>query len=177
MTVTLMVDVVVAVLLVSVIVYATMLNRRLGALRADRDQFESIIRGLQDASSRAEAGIAQLKQAAEQTGRQLQQKVELGQALRDDLSYMIDRGNGLADRLEGAIRSGRDDARGAPAPEPAAEAPATPGNRLRDLLRRIDAGEPAGAASRPLPDEAEPRIAGFPSRAERDLRRALDAKR
>jgi uncharacterized protein DUF6468 len=176
MTMTLMVDVVVAVLLVSVIAYAMVLNRRLGALRADRHQFEGIIRSLQDTSMRAEAGIAQLKTAAEQSGRQLQQKVELGQALREDLSYMIDRGNGLADRLEGAIRSGRDDTRGMPA-EPAAETPATPGNRLRDLLRRIDASAPPGAAAPPVADEAAPRIAGFPSRAERDLRRALDAKR
>lgn len=175
MTMTLMADAVVAVLLISVIAYAMVLNRRLGALRADRHQFESIIRSLQETSTRAEAGIAQLKTAAEQSGRQLQQKVELGQALREDLSYMIDRGNGLADRLEGAIRSGRDDARGVPA-EPAAEMPATPGNRLRDLLRRIDAGAPSGAPE-PRDEEAEPRIAGFPSRAERDLRRALDAKR
>jgi Domain of unknown function (DUF6468) len=170
MTVTLLADLMVAVLLVAVIVYAMMLNRRLGALRADRDQFEGIIRGLQEASSRAEAGIAQLKAAADQSGRQLQQKVELGQALREDLAYMIDRGNGLADRLEGAIRIGRDDARDVP-PEPEEKPQQTPGSRLRDLLRRA---EPAGPAAA---DPVEPRIAGFPSRAERDLRRALEGRR
>jgi hypothetical protein len=143
-------------------------------LRADRDQFETVISALQEASARAEAGIAQLKAAADQSGRHLQQKVELGQALREDLAYMIDRGNGLADRLESAIRLGRDDARGAPA-EPSEAPPATPGNRLRELLRRIDAAAPP-ETSTAAADGVEPRITGFPSRAERDLRRALDAK-
>jgi Domain of unknown function (DUF6468) len=180
-------DIVVSLLLIASIGYSIVLNRRLGALRADKSQLETVVRGLHDASVRAESGIAALRATADQAGRGLQHKIEAAQTLREDLAYMVDRGTGLADRLEGAIRGGRDEARGAAAPAgaaprtaaaaPSGDAANTAGvadeplsNRLRDLLRRAD---PTGPASSP---DGDARITGFPSRAERDLRRALDGR-
>src|SRR5689334_135181 len=118
-------DVVVSLLLIASIGYSIVLNKRLGALRADKSQLETVVRGLHDASVRAESGIAALRAAADQAGRGLQHKIEAAQSLREDLAYMVDRGTGLADRLEGAIRSGRDEARtAAPAAGSASRAPA-----------------------------------------------------
>jgi len=178
-------DIVVSLLLIASIGYSIVLNKRLGALRADKSQLETVVRGLHDASVRAESGIAALRAAADQAGRGLQNKIEAAQSLREDLAYMVDRGTGLADRLEGAIRSGRDEARTAAPAVAVPRASAAPSGgdgataggadeplstRLRDLLRRAD---PIGPASSPDDDA---RITGFPSRAERDLRRALDGR-
>ena len=159
MTLTLALDIVVAVLLLATIAYAMVLSRRLGALRDDKAQLQALVKSLDDSSRRAEAGIAALKTAADEIGRGLQEKVERGQALRTDLTYILEMGGTLADRLEGAIRAGRGDAKSVPAASD--ETPALAGRR-----------EPVDAAA---PDN-HPRVTGFPSRAERLLRRALEAR-
>jgi len=126
-------------------------------------------------SLRAEAGITALRQAAEDIGRQLQQKIELAQTLRDDLAYMVDRSGGVADRLEGAIRSHRQTTTPAPAAaeEPVAARPAEPKRREPPRPAPKQAAETAVAGEKPPPT----RVSGFPSRAERELRRVLDARR
>jgi hypothetical protein len=156
MTLALLVDLVLCVLLAAAIGYAALLSRRLTALRTDNGALETLVAALQEASLRAEAGIHGLKAAAELAGRQLQQKTEMAQGLRDDLAYMIDRGGGLADRLEDAIKQGR----------------AVEGGKREAPARA--AAEPAGRAAAPL--MGEKRVTGFPSKAERELRRALEAQ-
>jgi hypothetical protein len=144
------VDIVLCILLATAIGYGALLSRRLSALRADKGALESLVAALQEASLRAEAGVNGLKAAAELAGRQLQQKTEVAQGLRDDLAYMIDRGGGLADRIEDAIKHGR---------------------ATDDSKREAAADTPAAA-----PLMGEKRVTGFPSKAERELRRALDAR-
>src|SRR5260221_6861258 len=121
MTLNIVLDIVVAGLLLATIAYAVLLSRRLGALRNDKQQLEALVSSLDISSQRAEAGIASLKEAAERIGQQLQQRVEQGKALQTDLSYIIDLGGGLADRLESTIRARRDDTK--PSPAAVAEAP------------------------------------------------------
>jgi len=152
-------DIVVAALLVTTIAYAAVLNRRLGVLRNDRDKFQELIQSLTVAAQRAEAGIAGLKLAAEDVGRRLEKKIEEGQGLRDDLSYMLERGGGVADRLEGTIRARREAATPEAAPERKREPKAEPPPRA--------------------PVRVEPKIAveaATPSRAERELLRALGGR-
>jgi len=165
MTLTVILDLVVAGLLATTIVYAVLLSRRLGALRNDKAQLEALVKSLDQSARRAEAGVAALNAAAAEVGRELQQRVDQGRTLRTDLSYIIDLGGNLADRLEGGIRSGRGDAKAA---EPTAPAPVGPAETALVADRR----EPrlSGEAS----DKA--RVTGFPSRAERLLRRALEAR-
>jgi Domain of unknown function (DUF6468) len=169
-----MLDLFVAALLIATIVYAMLLSRRLGALRNDKEQLEALVRSLDQSANRAASGIAALKEAADQIGRELQQKVEQGQGLRSDLTYMIDLAGNLADRLETVIRSGRDD--GKPAAQTAAAAePAAPARRSParpPVEPSIVVDREAAAAGK-----VEPRVTGFPSRAERLLRRALEARR
>ena len=148
------VDIVLCILLATAIGYGALLSRRLSALRADKGALESLVAALQEASLRAEAGVNGLKAAAELAGRQLQQKTEVAQGLRDDLAYMIDRGGGLADRIEDAIKHGR----------------ATDDSK-REAASGTQASAPAAA-----PLMGEKRVTGFPSKAERELRRALDAR-
>jgi hypothetical protein len=158
MTLSLVLDIVVAGLLLATIVYAMTLSRRLGALRDDKAQLEMLVRSLDEASRRAEAGVAALKTTAAEIGRDLQEKVDRGQALRTDLTYILDLGGGLADRLEGSIRNTRSDAK--------------PASSASD--DQVPAGRHDGIGTAD-PDD-RPRVTGFPSRAERLLRRALEAR-
>jgi Domain of unknown function (DUF6468) len=173
-------DIVVAALLLTTIAYAMLLSRRLGALRNDKQQLEALVGSLDNSSQRAEAGIAALKEAAEHAGRQLQERIDQGKGLQADLSYIIDLGGGLADRLEGTIRARRDDSRAAPdLPE------AQPRHRVVGERAAVQRGVGSArdtarghAALEELAPAAEPvRIADFASRAERLLRGALEARR
>jgi hypothetical protein len=184
MTLTVMLDVLVAGLLLATIVYAALLSRRLGALRNDKAQLEALVKSLDDSARRAEASVAALNAAAEEVGRELQQRLDRGQALRTDLTYIIDLGGNLADRLEGTIRSGRGEARQG---EPTGPAPVDPAHQAEPrLTRRPSAAKPLdaglGGERREPPSIAAgeteaSRVTGFPSRAERLLRRALEARR
>jgi Domain of unknown function (DUF6468) len=174
MNLTVTLDILVAVLLVATIVYALLLSRRLGALRNDKEQLVALIRSLDESARRAENGIAGLRNAADEIGQQLQKRLDQGESLRTDLSYIVELGSGLADRLETAIRSNREDAkpstaRGAGA-EPAPKAP------RRSAAATVATQAANADAAAPTPGDAE-RVTGFPSRAERLLRRALEMRR
>jgi hypothetical protein len=116
--VSILLDLIVAGLLVTVIVFAAILNRRLSVWRQERAEFERLIAEFNRAAVRAETGVERLKAASEQTGKTLQQAVTKGQSLRDDLSYLIERAEPLADRLTEGIRAARGMRRGDPVSEP-----------------------------------------------------------
>jgi hypothetical protein len=141
-------DVVVALMLGAAIGYAYRLERRLRALHADRAALEGLIAGLAETSSHAEAGVAGLRAASDRIGAELQQRIERADALRDDLGYMLERGGQIADRLEQAVRAGREAQARAGATEAPAEKQPAGGNRV-----------------------------SFPSRIERELRRVVEARR
>jgi Domain of unknown function (DUF6468) len=101
------VDLTIVTLLIVTIAFAAVLNRRLTMWRQDRAEFERLIAEFNQAAARAEAGVERLKAASEQTGKTLQQAVTKGQSLRDDLGYLIERAEPLADRLNDKVRSGR----------------------------------------------------------------------
>jgi len=147
-------DGIVAVLLVATICYAAVLNRRLSVLRGDRAKIDEMIQALSAAAQRAEAGISALKEEAADTGKELERTIANAKRLKDDLAYMVERGGGMADRLEGNIRARREEP---PAPERKREAKTETPPRA----------EPKLAAP-----QAETRAMG-PSRAERELLRAL----
>lgn len=108
-------DIVVSLLLAATIGYAVILNSRLTALRKNRDDLAKIIVAFNEATARAEASIPKLKRAAEEAGSGLQDRVEKAQSLRDDLAFMIERADTMANRLENAVRSARTEVRSQPA--------------------------------------------------------------
>lgn len=108
-----------AVLLVATIAYAAMLDRRLRTLRQSRDEMQALLASFTAATAHAQAGLVALREAGQTTTRDLQSDIERAKALRDDLSFLVDRGNGLADRLEGGIGAARTAVKSAPLrPEP-----------------------------------------------------------
>jgi hypothetical protein len=104
-------DIIVALLLIATIGYSVVLNRRLTAVRSDRDKFELLVKNLSGASARAESAVANLRSTADELSRRLDKKVEEARALSDDLIYMIERGAGIADKLAAQIRTARDELR------------------------------------------------------------------
>lgn len=99
--ISLILDIVMVALLVATIAYAIILNRQIIKLRESRGEMIDLIRGLNDAMVKAETGVRSLKKTASDTGEDLQRTVNQAQALRDELSFMIEAGDVLANRLGG----------------------------------------------------------------------------
>jgi hypothetical protein len=172
----LVLDVIVAVLLAATIAYAIMLNRRLGELRRNRDDLSRLVQVFNDATARAEAGIPKLRRAAEEAGSTLQERVEKAQSLRDDLAFMIERADAMANRLEGVVRSARDVK--TPNAAPAGPAPSRP-----SMSRAQPIPEERSPSGRPQPGphfsalNLDDEIEDERSEAERELLRALQSAR
>ena len=94
-------------LLAVTLVHAIRLERALRLLRSDRAALGEAISGFDDSARQAEAGIGRLHSVSAETAQLLSQRVEQGGSLRDDLAFLIERGETIADRLDGLIRSGR----------------------------------------------------------------------
>ena len=103
MTISLFLDVVVAMLLVITISYAVILNRRLSQLRRHNAELESLAASFSKATVRAGESTVKLKGAADK----LEASVSKAEALRDDLQFLIERGGTAADRLEAGVRASR----------------------------------------------------------------------
>ena len=113
-------------LLLVTLVHAIRLERALRLLRSDRAALGDAIAGFDDNARQAEAGIGRLHTASAETARLLTQRVEQGGSLKDDLAFLIERGESLADRLDGLIRSSRPLAQTAAAAMPAVAATPPP---------------------------------------------------
>lgn len=109
----LILDFLVAILLIVTIAFAFVLNKRLGKLRGDRKAFEKLAETFGDSTSRAEEGI----NALHQTTNVLQERLDKAQSLKDDLTFMIERGDRTADNLERLVRATRDAAASDPGGE------------------------------------------------------------
>jgi len=170
-TLSMMFDGLLAVLLGTTIVYAAILNRKLKQLREGEGEMKRLLAEFSTSSAQAEASLGQLKALAGQAqagrgpfaGRDggaelaaMRQQLERGQALKDDLSFLIDRGEAIADRLGDSISKAREAARPS-APVDLSAVPVTPA--------------PASSAA------ARPRKAAGASVAERELLKALRAAR
>ncbi|MGE5478059.1 MAG: DUF6468 domain-containing protein [Bacteroidales bacterium] len=165
-------DLLVSVLLVATIGYAVMLNQRLTQLRKNRDDLAKIIVSFNEATVRAESSIPKLRKAAEDAGQSLQERVEKAQSLRDDLAFMIERADTMANRLENAVRSARTDtrpdARPAPAKDGGSRMAPPPSERPSQGSRAATVAAAAAAADVDVDERSE---------AERELLRALQSMR
>lgn len=105
------VNAVVILLLAVALPLAWRLNASLARLRGEREALAEAAASLGDATRAAEAALLRLRAAAELAGRQVAEKTAAAEPLRDDLRFLIERGESLADRLDSGVRA----ARGAPA--------------------------------------------------------------
>ena len=96
-------DAVIAVLLLATIVYAAILHRKLSVLRDSREQMEQLVGRFAEAGATAQRVLADIRQAAGDSSEGLQSLIGRGNALADDLMFLVERAGGLAKRLEGAV--------------------------------------------------------------------------
>jgi hypothetical protein len=139
-------EIVLVGMLAATLFHAVRLERALGVLKRDRATLEALVAGFNASTRQAETGIERLRATADGAGRQIARQAEAAVALKDDLSFLMERGERLADRLDTLVRAARPMAADAP---PVAS---------------------VQAATAVADDDAEPRLR---SQAERDLLRAL----
>ena len=178
--------------------HALRLERALGVLKRDRAVLEELVAGFNESTRAAEAGIERLRSATDGAGRQIARQIEQAQRLRDDLGFLTERGDRLAERLEGGVRSARMYAdQQAVAPGPLQAPPLQPQPQLQPQMvaRSVAPPQVSQAMSEhpvytlaepaaPMPPLLAPVLAsasgGGPrlrSEAERELLRALRAAR
>lgn len=93
-------DIIVSLLLAGAIFYAIKLHRQLTVFKENRQALEKSVAELIAVTQQAETAISGLKNNADSLAAKLQKEIDEAQALFDELQFMNDAGNNLAQRLE-----------------------------------------------------------------------------
>lgn len=136
--ISIVIDLSVAGLLAVAIVYAVRLNRTLEALRDGKAELATLIGRFDEAAAHAERSVARLGQSTTEQGKVLNSAITEAQALRDELAFMLERGDTVADRIATLTPS-----RTAPAHAPA-EIDDAGSEMERDLKRALKVARKAG---------------------------------
>ncbi len=140
---------------------ASRLIKNLATLRQGRLEMERFVHEFNATVIRAEAGIKGLRNAARESGDDLEKMIERSMVMRDELSFIVESADQLAERLSRtashAMRTDpalekKPEAAKAPEPKPATAQPA-----------QAAAAQPAGNKASAMPS----------SRAEKELMQAL----
>lgn len=167
MSVELFINIIVILLLIPTIIFALILNKRLEILRNSRADLGRLIEAFNDATTRAEAGIPRLKQAADSAGAQLKDQIQKAQTLRDDMAFMLERAESVMGRLDNNVRT-------APMREPARESIREPIREpVREAVQPAVKSEPR-LRKRALVESPEDLISSAVSAAE-DILRDVDS--
>ena len=94
-------------LLVATLFHAIRLERALGVLKRDRAALQGLVQEFNSSTQQAEAGVERLRGAVDGAGRQIARQIEGALALKEDLMFLAERGERLADRLDQLVRAGR----------------------------------------------------------------------
>jgi hypothetical protein len=130
---------------------ATRLIRHLAGLRQGRVEMERFVHDFNSTVMRAEAGIKGLRQAARDSGDDLEKLVEKAEKVRDELSYIVESADRVAERLSqsasGAMRADKKPeavkqaaepkAQPAVRPDEAKDAPAPSSRAEKELLQAL----------------------------------------
>ena len=101
----LIVEIFLTILLCVAIVYGFILNRKLIELKKGQQGLEKLAHNFAQSTGKAEASVTQLKVATSSASKFLDEASTKAVSIREDLMFLIDRGDKLADNLESAIRS------------------------------------------------------------------------
>ncbi|WP_339855336.1 DUF6468 domain-containing protein [uncultured Nisaea sp.] len=95
----LVLDGLLVVLLLTTIVYAMILNRKLNRLRGNHDEMEVFVDKLNVACARAESATAGLRNAGENGKSVFREAASKAEALRDELAFLVERADIVSGRL------------------------------------------------------------------------------
>ena len=100
-------DIVIIALLIPTIIYAYSLNKSLKMLRQNQKSLAQLVGALNEATFKAESSIPKLKSVTEHSSEGLKEVVDNAKELKNDLLFINERADSLADRLENVISSSR----------------------------------------------------------------------
>ena len=103
----LLINLMVIILLIPAIIYVYKLDKNLTLMRQNQKALLKLIEALNEATYKAETSIPKLKSVTESSGNDLKEVVDNAKELKDDLLFINERADNLADRLEDAIKTGR----------------------------------------------------------------------
>ncbi|WP_207456796.1 DUF6468 domain-containing protein [Azospirillum sp. SYSU D00513] len=178
----LILDLVMVGLLAATIAYAIILNKQIIRLRESRGEMAELIVGLNEAMSKAETGVRGMKKTASDTGEDLQRAIGKAQALRDELHFMLETGEGLANRLSGSSGGGGERAKAparplAPGPRPLAATRPPAEDGPLPVKRSLAASPPPAPLREAGEQDTITREGETLSRAERELLQAIENRR
>ena len=101
------INIVIIALLIPTIIYAYNLNKSLNMLRHDQKSLAQLVSALNEATFKAESSIPKLKSVTEHSSEGLKEVVDNAKELKNDLLFINERADSLADRLENVISSSR----------------------------------------------------------------------
>jgi len=100
-------DGVITFLLVATIIYCWKLSRKISTLHEGRHELNHFIADFNTAITRAETNINHLKDLSGEAEEKLGERIEKARHLANDLSFLTDRGENVADSLESFISGSR----------------------------------------------------------------------
>ena len=130
-------EILLVVLLGATLLQAIKLERALGVLRRDRAALEALVVHFNTSTHQAESGIERLRAAADGAGRQIESQLAKSVSLKDDLAFLSERGDRLADRLDVLVRAARPLAAERSANPPETNAPTGGSQVERNLLQAL----------------------------------------
>ncbi len=103
----LIINILIVGLLIPTIIFAYKLNKNLNILRNNQKSLAKLVDSLNEATFKAENSIPKLKNITETSSSGLKEVVSSAKTLKDDLEFINQRADQLADRLEVMIKDGR----------------------------------------------------------------------
>ena len=103
----LLLDTLIIVLLALTISYCWLLNRRIKILQDSKSELAQLLKYFDESTQRASESIVALQAASKKIGENIQTRIEKANYAMDDLSFMIEKANKLADQLEASFAVSR----------------------------------------------------------------------
>lgn len=103
----LIINLLIIILLIPTIIYAYRLNKSLNLLRQNQNSLAQLVSSLNEATFKAENSIPKLKSVTEHSSEGLKEVVDSAKELKNDLLFINERADSLADRLENVISTSR----------------------------------------------------------------------
>lgn len=100
-------NVAMVVLLSATVLYCWILNRRIQTLQDSKSELASLLKQFDKSTRRAMDAMSTLQKVSKEAGKSVQGRIEKAQYVLDDLGYMIDRANKVADQMEAGIAIAR----------------------------------------------------------------------
>lgn len=104
MTFSIIMDLIAVAILIATLIYVFVLNQQ---LKKNRHQLETFIENFSSSLNRAELTIKELKELKDTVLKTLIEQRHKASVLKDELAFLLDRGESIAQQLEKEIREAR----------------------------------------------------------------------